>query len=66
MKTIFIMMVGILLSANSHAGIFKSINTEGKSDDVQVMVLPGKVAQTYNPKTGETKEIKVKQKSGSK
>ena len=60
MKTIFIMTVGILLSANSHAGIFKSKNAQGKSDDVQVMVLPGRVAQTYNPKTGEVKKIKPK------
>jgi len=49
-----------LLSANSNAGVFKSTNGQGESDSVQVMAKPGKVAQTYNPKTGEVKEIKVK------
>lgn len=63
MKTILFIAIGILLSANSYAGVFKSKNDQGDSVDVQVMVIPGKVSQTYNPKTGEVKDIKVKVKS---
>ena len=50
------------MSASSHAGVFKSKNDQGESVDVQVMVMPGKVAQTYNPKTGEVKDIKASTK----
>lgn len=65
MKTILFITVGVLLSASSYAGVFKSKNDQGESVDVQVMVLPGKVAQTYNPKTGEVKDIKVNLKDKS-
>jgi len=62
MKMILFITVGILMSASSHAGVFKSKNDQGESVDVQVMVMPGKVAQTYNPKTGEVKDIKASTK----
>ena len=63
MKKLLFITLGILLSASCNAGIFKSTNDQGGSDSVQVLVLPGKVSQTYNPKTGEVKDIKVKVKS---
>ena len=63
MKKLLFITLGILFSANCNAGVFKSTNDQGKSDNVQVIVLPGKVAQTYNPKTGEVKDIKVNVKS---
>lgn len=66
MKTILFISIGILLSTSCNAGVFKSKNDQGESADVQVLVMPGKVAQTYNPKTGEVKIIKPKAKSESK
>jgi len=59
MKKLLFITLGILFSASCYAGVFKATNDQGQSDSVQVLVLPGKVAQTYNPKTGEVKEIKV-------
>ena len=59
MKKLLFITLGILLSASCNAGVFKSTNDQGKSDSVQILVKPGKVAQTYNPKTGEVKDIKV-------
>ena len=66
MKTLLLISVGFLLSASSQAGVFKAKNDQGEYVDVQVMVIPGKVPQTYNPITGEVTIIKPKAKSESK
>ena len=60
MKTILFIALGVSFSVSSYAGVFKSKNDQGESANVQVMVMPGKTAKTYNPKTGEEKEIKPK------
>jgi len=57
-----LIFTGLTLSFSTQASFFISdtLNDEGKADSLQVMVIPGKTPTTYNPKTGELKEIKVK------
>lgn len=63
MKTILLIILGASLASVCNAGIIKSNNDQGGSDSVQVLVKPGKTPTTYNPKTGEKKEIKLKEKN---
>ena len=63
MKKMIFTLICIALPVSSYGNFFQSEQKDqnGKNINLQVLVVPGKKPITYNPQSGELKEIKSTQ-----
>ena len=60
MRLIITVVLGLIMATTCNAGIFKSVSGGQAAENVQVLAVPGKTPKTYNPNTGEMKDITIK------